>query len=150
MTPIFKGQPELMAAIPHLNGPTTQLATTLTQPFPIFPRGREFIRHKHIQAFLLPSPSLFLLLLFPFFLSSLLPSMASSLKRTRRGSGGTFSGEGGSSVARGAAARAAEDSGDSSGLGSRSPETLGDILGQPTIDPWYRNGERFPSVPASL
>ena len=71
MAPIFKGQPELMVAIPHLNGPTTQLTTTLTQPLPIFLRGREFIRHKHIQAFLLPSPSIFLLLLFPFFFSSL-------------------------------------------------------------------------------
>ena len=76
--------------------------------------------------------------------------MASSSKRTRRESGGTFSGEGGSSVARGAAARVAEDSSDSSGSGSRSPEPLGDILGRPTVDPWYRNGERFPSVPASL
>uniref|UniRef100_A0A2N9HP86 Aminotransferase-like plant mobile domain-containing protein n=1 Tax=Fagus sylvatica TaxID=28930 RepID=A0A2N9HP86_FAGSY len=65
--------------------------------------------------------------------------MASSSKRTRRGSGGTFSSEGGSSVARGAAARAAEDSGDSSYSGSRSPEPLGDILGRPTVDPWYRS-----------
>jgi hypothetical protein len=76
--------------------------------------------------------------------------MASSSKRTRRGSGGTFSGKGGSSVARGAAARVVEDSSDSSGSSSRSPEPLGDILGRPTVDPWYRNGERFPSVPASL
>ena len=76
--------------------------------------------------------------------------MASSLKRTRRGGGGTFSGEGGSSIARGAAARVAEDSSDSSGSGSRSPEPLGDILGRPTVDPWYRSGERIPSVPASL
>ena len=44
--------------------------------------------------------------------------MASSSKRTRRGSGGTFSGEGGSSIARGAAARAAGDNSDSSGSGS--------------------------------
>jgi hypothetical protein len=76
--------------------------------------------------------------------------MASSLKRTRRGGGGTFSGEGGSSIARGAAARVAEDSSDSSGSSSRSPEPLGDILGRPTVDPWYRSGERFPSVPANL
>jgi hypothetical protein len=64
MAPIFKGQPELMAAIPHFNGPTTQLTTTFIQTLCIFPRGREFIGHNHIQAFLLHSPSLFLLLLF--------------------------------------------------------------------------------------
>jgi hypothetical protein len=71
MTPIFKGQPELMAAIPHLNDLTAQLTLVLTQPFSIFPRSRELISHSNIQAFLLPSPSLFLLLLFLFFFSSL-------------------------------------------------------------------------------
>jgi hypothetical protein len=76
--------------------------------------------------------------------------MASSLKRTRRGRGGTFSGEGGSSIAGGAAARVLEGNSDSSGSGSRSPEPLGDILGRPTVDPSYRSGERFPSIPASL
>ena len=62
----------------------------------------------------------------------------------------TFSGEGGSSVAGGAAARVSEGNSDSSGFGSRSLEPLGDILGRPTVDPWYRSGERFPFVPASL
>ena len=76
--------------------------------------------------------------------------MATSSKRTRRGRGGTFSGEGGSSVAGGAAARVSEDNSDSSSSGLRSPEPLGDILGRPIVDPWYRSGERFPSVPASL
>jgi hypothetical protein len=69
MAPIFNGAPELMDVIPHLNGPITQLTTTLTQPLPIFPRGREIIRHKHIQAFL------FLLLLFLFFFSFLSSSL---------------------------------------------------------------------------
>jgi hypothetical protein len=76
--------------------------------------------------------------------------MASSSKRTRRGSGGTFSGGGGSSVARGATGRVAEDSGDSSGSSSRSPEPFGDILGRPIVDPWYKGSERFPSVPTSF
>uniref|UniRef100_A0A2N9FDZ1 Aminotransferase-like plant mobile domain-containing protein n=1 Tax=Fagus sylvatica TaxID=28930 RepID=A0A2N9FDZ1_FAGSY len=59
--------------------------------------------------------------------------MASSSKRTRRGLGGTFSGEGGPSVARGAAARVSKDSSDSSGSGSRSSEPFGDVLGQPLL-----------------
>ena len=76
--------------------------------------------------------------------------MDSSSKRTRRGRGRTFFGEGGSSVAGGAVARVSEGNRDSSGSGLRSPEPPGDILGRPTVDPWYRSGERFPSVPASL
>uniref|UniRef100_A0A2N9H6U5 Aminotransferase-like plant mobile domain-containing protein n=1 Tax=Fagus sylvatica TaxID=28930 RepID=A0A2N9H6U5_FAGSY len=52
--------------------------------------------------------------------------MASSSRRSAKGRGGTFPGKGG------------------------SPEPLGDILGRPTVDPWYRSGERFPSVLASL
>jgi hypothetical protein len=40
MALIFKEQPELMTAIPHFNGPTTQLTATLTQPLPIFPRSK--------------------------------------------------------------------------------------------------------------
>uniref|UniRef100_A0A2N9GFN7 Aminotransferase-like plant mobile domain-containing protein n=1 Tax=Fagus sylvatica TaxID=28930 RepID=A0A2N9GFN7_FAGSY len=46
--------------------------------------------------------------------------------------------------------RGSEDnsSGSDSVLGS--PEPHGDILGRPTVDPWYRSSERFPSVPASL
>ena len=51
-----------MATIPCFNGLTTQLTPTLTQPLLIFLRNRELIRHKQVQAFLLPS--LFLLLLF--------------------------------------------------------------------------------------
>ena len=47
----------------------------------------------------------------------------------------TFSGEGGSSVAGGAAARVSEGNSDSSGFGSRSLAPLGDILGRPTVDP---------------
>uniref|UniRef100_A0A2N9I6E6 Aminotransferase-like plant mobile domain-containing protein n=1 Tax=Fagus sylvatica TaxID=28930 RepID=A0A2N9I6E6_FAGSY len=52
--------------------------------------------------------------------------MASSSKKPTKGRGGSSSGKGG------------------------SPESHGDILGRPTVDPWYRSGERFPSVPASL
>uniref|UniRef100_A0A2N9G9C9 Aminotransferase-like plant mobile domain-containing protein n=1 Tax=Fagus sylvatica TaxID=28930 RepID=A0A2N9G9C9_FAGSY len=77
--------------------------------------------------------------------------MASSSKRSTRGRGGTFFGKGGPSVVGEAAApRGSKDNSNSSGFGLGSPEPLGDILGRPTIDPWYRSGERFPSVPASL
>ena len=62
----------------------------------------------------------------------------------------TFSGEGGSSVASGAAAKVSKGNSDSSGSSSRSVAPLRDILGRPTVDPWYRSGERFPFVPASL
>ena len=152
MAPIFKGQLELMAAISYLNDPTTQLTPSLLSRYPY---SREVESSLDINIF---KPFFFFLLLFFFFFffsflsSSLLclPSMTSSSKRTRRGRGGTFSSEGGSSVACGAAVRVAEDSSDSSGSGSRSPEPLGDILGRPTVDPWYRSGERFPSVPVSL
>uniref|UniRef100_A0A2N9G1N2 Uncharacterized protein n=1 Tax=Fagus sylvatica TaxID=28930 RepID=A0A2N9G1N2_FAGSY len=75
--------------------------------------------------------------------------MASSSKRSTRGRGGTFSGEGGPSTA-GGAARGSEDNSGSSGSVLGSPEPLGDILGRPTVDPWYRSNERFPSVPSSL
>uniref|UniRef100_A0A2N9HKL8 Aminotransferase-like plant mobile domain-containing protein n=1 Tax=Fagus sylvatica TaxID=28930 RepID=A0A2N9HKL8_FAGSY len=65
-------------------------------------------------------------------------------------------GHGGSSSSRGGASgsarvpRGSEDgsSGSDSILGS--PEPHGDVLGRPTVDPWYRSSERFPSVPASL
>ena len=77
--------------------------------------------------------------------------MDSSSKRPTRGRGGTFSGEGGPSVAGGSAApKGSEDNGGSFGSDLGSPEPLGDILGRPTIHPWYRSGERFPSIPASL
>uniref|UniRef100_A0A2N9GIL9 Aminotransferase-like plant mobile domain-containing protein n=1 Tax=Fagus sylvatica TaxID=28930 RepID=A0A2N9GIL9_FAGSY len=46
------------------------------------------------------------------------------------------------------------DPGDNGSSGSDSilgsPEPHGDVLGRPTVDPWYRSSERFPSVPASL
>ena len=68
-----------------------------------------------------------------------------------RGCGRTFSGEGSPSiVGKATVSRGSRDNGDSSSSGLGSPKPLGDILGQPTIDPWYRSGERFPSVPASL
>uniref|UniRef100_A0A2N9IMU7 Aminotransferase-like plant mobile domain-containing protein n=1 Tax=Fagus sylvatica TaxID=28930 RepID=A0A2N9IMU7_FAGSY len=66
-----------------------------------------------------------------------------------KGRGGSSSGKGGSP----GGARVPRGSGDdSSGSDSilGSPEPHGDILGRPTVDPWYRSGERFPSVPASL
>uniref|UniRef100_A0A2N9GXU8 Aminotransferase-like plant mobile domain-containing protein n=1 Tax=Fagus sylvatica TaxID=28930 RepID=A0A2N9GXU8_FAGSY len=77
--------------------------------------------------------------------------MASSSKKPARGRGGSSSGKGGSSTAGGARTpRGSEDNGSSSDSILGSPEPHGDILGQPTVDPWYRSGERFPSVPASL
>uniref|UniRef100_A0A2N9ED66 Aminotransferase-like plant mobile domain-containing protein n=1 Tax=Fagus sylvatica TaxID=28930 RepID=A0A2N9ED66_FAGSY len=77
--------------------------------------------------------------------------MASSSSRSTRGRGETSSGEGGPSVA--GKAMVPRDSGDNGGSSSSdlgSLEPLGDILGRPTVDPWYRSGERFPSVPVSL
>uniref|UniRef100_A0A2N9IL65 Aminotransferase-like plant mobile domain-containing protein n=1 Tax=Fagus sylvatica TaxID=28930 RepID=A0A2N9IL65_FAGSY len=74
--------------------------------------------------------------------------MATSSRKSTKGRGGTFSSKGGHSVTgKVAASRGSEDNGDSSSFGLGSSEPLGDILGRPTIDPWYRNGERFPSVP---
>ena len=76
--------------------------------------------------------------------------MASSSKRSRRGRGGTFSGEGGPSTAGGTVARGSEGNSGSSDSVLGSLEPHGDILGRPTMDPWYRSSERFPSVLASL
>ena len=76
--------------------------------------------------------------------------MASSSRRSTRGRGGTFSSEGGPSTAGRGSARDSKDNGDSSDSVLGSSEPHGDILGQPTVDPWYRSGERFPSVPVSL
>jgi hypothetical protein len=77
--------------------------------------------------------------------------MASSSRKSTKGRVGTFSGKGGHFVAsKVAAPRGSGDNSDSSSSGLGSPEPLGDILGRPTIDPWYRSGERFASIPASL
>ena len=77
--------------------------------------------------------------------------MASSSKKSMKGRGGTFSSERGLSVAGDTAVlRGSEGNSGSSGSDLGSPEPLGDILGRPIIDPWYRSGERFPYVLASL
>uniref|UniRef100_A0A2N9H2I7 Aminotransferase-like plant mobile domain-containing protein n=1 Tax=Fagus sylvatica TaxID=28930 RepID=A0A2N9H2I7_FAGSY len=75
--------------------------------------------------------------------------MASSSKKPVKGRGGSSSGKGGTSGGR-RVPRGSED--DSSGSDSvlGSPEPHGDVLGRPTMDLWYRSGERFPSVPSSL
>jgi hypothetical protein len=77
--------------------------------------------------------------------------MASSSKKKAKGRGGSSSGKGGPSIAGGTRTpRDPGDNGSSSDSVLGSPESHGDILGRPTVDPWYRSGERFPSVPASL
>ena len=55
--------------------------------------------------------------------------MASSSKRSTRGRGGTFFGEGGPSTAGRGLARGSEDNSDSSDSVLGSPEPHGDILG---------------------
>jgi hypothetical protein len=65
VAPIFKEQPELMAAIPHLNGSTTQLTPHYSTVSHISKELRTSLTEKkRTEALLLPSPSLFLLLLF--------------------------------------------------------------------------------------
>ena len=65
MAPIFKGQPELMAAIPHLNGSTTQLTPYHSTVSHISKKLRtRLAEKKRPETLLLPSPPLFLLLLF--------------------------------------------------------------------------------------
>ena len=73
--------------------------------------------------------------------------MASSSRRLTKGRGETFFSEGGPPVTGEATApRGLGDNDDSSNSGSRLPESLKEVLGRPTVDPWYRSGERFPSV----
>ena len=75
--------------------------------------------------------------------------MASSSKKKMKGRGGSSLGKGGSSSGARTPRGSGSDSNSSDSiLGSLEPH--GDILGRPTVDPWYRGGERFPSVPASL
>jgi hypothetical protein len=77
--------------------------------------------------------------------------MVSSSKKKAKGRGGSSSGKGGSSITGGARMpRGPGDNGSSSDSVLGSPESHGDILGRPIVDPWYRSGERFPSVPVSL
>jgi hypothetical protein len=77
--------------------------------------------------------------------------MAYSSKKSAKGRGGSSSGKGGPSIAGGATTpRGLEDNSSSSDSVLGSPEPLGDILGRPTVDPWYRSSERFPSAPVSL
>ena len=76
--------------------------------------------------------------------------MASSLRRSTKGRGWTFFGEGSPSVVGEAATpRVSGDNVDSSSSGSGVLESLEDVLGRPIIDPWYRSGERFPSIPVN-
>ena len=73
--------------------------------------------------------------------------MASSSKKSAKERGGSSSGKGGPSIAGGTATpRGSEDNSSSSDSVLGSPKPLGDILGRPTVDPWYKGSERFPSV----
>ena len=143
--PIFKGQAELMATIPHFKSLTTWLTSLYSAVTRFSQRQKVYLAQT--------APNLSSSFSFSFSSSSFpcLPLMASSSRRSTKGRGGTFSGKGGPSVASEAAARrGSEDNSDSSGSGLGSPEPLEDILGRPTINPWYRSGERFPSVPTNL
>jgi hypothetical protein len=140
----FKGQPELMTIIPHFNGSTTWL----TSPHSAVSYFSQ--RQKVYSAQTTPNLSSS----FSFsFSSSSFPcslSMASSSRRSTKGRGRAFSGEEGPPVTGEVVApRDLGDNGDSSNSNSRLPESLEDVLGRPTIDPWYRSGERFPSVPVN-
>ena len=65
MAPIFKEQPELMAAIPHLNGSTTQLTPHYSAVSHISKKLRTSLtERKRPETLLLFSLPLFLLLLF--------------------------------------------------------------------------------------
>jgi hypothetical protein len=76
--------------------------------------------------------------------------MAFSSRRSTKGRGGTFFGKRGPPVTGEAAApRGLGDNDDSSNSGSRLPKSLEEVLGRPTVDPWYRSDERFPSVPVN-
>ena len=65
MAPIFKEQPKLMAAIPHLNGSTTQLTPHYSAVSHISKKLRTSLtERKRPETLLLLSLPLFLLLLF--------------------------------------------------------------------------------------
>ena len=134
-----------MAIIPHFNGSTTWL-TSPHSAVSYFSQ-RQKVYSAQTTSNLSSSFS------FSFSSSSFpcSPSMASSSQRSTKGRGGTFSGEGGPPVGGEAVApRGLRDNGDSSSSSSGSPESLEEVLGRPTIDPWYRSGERVPSAPVNL
>ena len=65
VAPIFKGLLELMAIIPHFNGSTTWLTSLLLSRYSFSRKDKGHIWYKQaLPLLLLPSPSLFLLLLF--------------------------------------------------------------------------------------
>jgi hypothetical protein len=76
--------------------------------------------------------------------------MVFSSRRSTRSRGGTLAGEGvpsitGASMVLGD--RGGDGGGPSSALGTLEP--LEEVLGRPVLDPWYRSGERFPSIPTN-
>jgi hypothetical protein len=43
--------------------------------------------------------------------------------------------------------RGGEDDGNSSSSGSEPMESVEEVFGRPTVDPWYKSSDRFPSMP---
>ena len=64
VAPIFKGWSKLMVIIPHFNGSTTWLTSLILNRYSFFSKAESSFGINNSQPFLLPSLSLFLLLLF--------------------------------------------------------------------------------------
>ena len=45
--------------------------------------------------------------------------------------------------------REGDDDGGDSSSSSEPTGSVEDVLGRPTVDPWYKSSDRFPSVPAN-
>ena len=76
--------------------------------------------------------------------------MASSSRKSARRRRKTFFGEGDPPISSEAAMpRSGEDDGGSSSPGSEPMRAVDEVLGQPTVDPWYKSSDRFPSMPVN-
>ncbi len=140
----YQGQPKLMAIIPYFKDPTIGLASPQLSHYLLFQNQRAYSEQAN------PSFSSSFSFSFSCFSLSCSPTMAYSSRRSTRRHRGAIVGEGDLPITGEVAApRGRGDSGGSSSSGSGSLEPLEKVLGRPTVDPWYRSSERFPSVPAS-
>ena len=75
--------------------------------------------------------------------------MAYSSRRSTRKRRETFFGEGNPPIfGEAAMPRGSEDGDGSSNPSSEPTGPVEEVLGRPTVDPWYKSNERFPSIPA--
>ena len=138
----YQGRPELMAIIPYFKDPTTGLAFPQLSHYLFLQNRRAYSKRAN------PNFSSSFSFSFSSFSLPCSPTMASSSRRSAGKRKGALAGEGDLPVIGEATAapRGRGDDGGSSSSSSGPLESLEEVLGRLTVDPWYRSSERFPSV----